>query len=65
MGVEMRKRLKIDLYMPRLSADGLRIVGPSESDAEKQLKPTRYTIERLVGGCVVYWLSRREPGRPA
>jgi hypothetical protein len=61
----MRKRLKIDLYMPRPSTDGLRAIEPAEPEIEKQSEPTRYTVERVVGGCVVYWLGRREPGRSA
>ncbi len=38
---------------------------PSNRTAERQPEPNRYTTQRLPGGCVVYWLGGREPGRAA
>jgi hypothetical protein len=38
---------------------------PFNRTAERQSELNRYTVERLIGGCVVYWLGGRESGRPA
>ncbi len=56
----MRKRLKIDLYMPRTLPDDARSAEVSKTQAGKPFGAGRYTGQRLVGGCVVYWLGRGE-----
>jgi hypothetical protein len=59
----MRKRLKIDLYMPHLPlAVATKVAGSSTSKTARPSEPARYTAQRLAGGCVVYWLGRRELG---
>jgi hypothetical protein len=50
----------VDRYLPRSSIESLRISMPK---APVQKEATRYTAQRLAGGCVVYWLGRRELGR--
>jgi hypothetical protein len=52
----------VDRYLPRSLIESLRTPMPK---AQVQKEPTRYTVQRLAGGCVVYWLGGREPGRPA
>lgn len=54
----MRKRLKIDLYMPRYL-----MVHPWHRDENmsglaKPENAIRFTARRLAGGCIVYWLGR-------
>ena len=56
----MRKRLKVDLYMPRTLPDHTRSAETSKPQAGKPFRAGRYTHQRLVGGCVVYWLGRGE-----
>lgn len=57
----MRKRLKADLYLPRPPVGALRFIEPTETPEYRDLR--RYVVERLPGGCVVYWLGRKEQGK--
>jgi hypothetical protein len=61
----MKKRLKIDLYMPRPLADSPGVIEASKPETRMPSEITCCTVQRLAGGCVVYWLGRREPERTA
>jgi hypothetical protein len=61
----MRKRLKINLYMPWPVDDSIRAVDACKPEVGKSPLAASYTIQRLAGGCVVYWLGRGQPERMA
>jgi hypothetical protein len=50
----------VDRYLPRFLIEGLH--RPAQK-APARKKTPRYTVERVAGGCMVYWLGRRELGR--